>query len=189
MPNCRLTFVGVVCAGEVDGDVTNLDNFVASCGLVYGAPNRVDNKSSSTVFEPGSNWSIQLYSGIMTVGAKFKKGWHPDSAEPMICLPSRSLKSTTESTQARSLTKPLWEVECCDRKLNDARLLWGLISSPGQGNISLHLRQESLYFPGYDDGFGSFSTVAYQNLWEGGPEFYSRGIGSAFSMKYFPSVP
>lgn len=51
----RLTFVGILCSSKAGREHANLDNFVASCGLVYGAPNRVDGNSSPIVFEPGSN--------------------------------------------------------------------------------------------------------------------------------------
>lgn len=87
-------------------------------------------------------------------------------------------------------SKPLWGVERSDSDLADVRPLWGLVSSPDQGNISLYtLRKESLYLPGYADGFVRFSpNGGLQNL--PGVDFYVKGITSVFqeadSSQYLP---
>ena len=78
-------------------------------------------------------------------------------------------------------SKPLWGVERSNLKLRNVNPLWGLISSPDQGNISLHtLRQESLYLSGFSDGSKFSSKWNVQNL--SGVGFYSEALGTLFDL-------
>ncbi|KAL1992981.1 hypothetical protein VTN49DRAFT_3738 [Thermomyces lanuginosus] len=182
----NFTSASIACAGKWSGDNANLDNFVANCGMLYGAPIRTDNKSSSIVFEPGSNWSMPLYSCIMTAKATIKRvTFRFNGTDDLSAIKVTEINHKVYPDEE---SMPLWGVERSDKNLSDVRLLWGLISSPDQGNISLHtLRQESLYLPGFDPTLGFSTTGGYQNL--PGSEFYIRGIGSVFSMKYDSNLP
>ena len=146
--------------------------------MVYGAPIRTDSNSSSIVFEPGSHWSIPMYSCIMTVKATIKKvTFKFNGTDDLSALKITEIKDKVYPDEK---SKPLWGVERSDKKLVDVNPLWGLISSPDQGNISLYvLQQESLYLPGYP--LGPFSSLGgYDNL--PGSEFYSKGVSTIFGL-------
>ena len=78
-------------------------------------------------------------------------------------------------------SKPLWGVENTHMNLSDVNPLWGLVSSPDQGNISLSTtRKESLYLPGYV-GFGEVSTYgAIRNM--PGSQFHLDALSSAYQI-------
>ncbi|KAL1995995.1 hypothetical protein VTN49DRAFT_530 [Thermomyces lanuginosus] len=179
----NFSFVGDMCAGKNSADIANMDNFAAACGMVYGAPSRTD-KNYSLVLEPGSNWSVPMYSCIMTAKATIKRvTFQFNGSDDLSALKVTEIKNKVYPNEE---SKPLWGVERTDKKLADVRPLWGLISSPEQGNISLHtIRQESLYLPGHSKLSSLHSGGGYQNL--PGIEFYSGAMNSVFELD-FPSL-
>ncbi|KAL1995994.1 hypothetical protein VTN49DRAFT_529 [Thermomyces lanuginosus] len=181
----NFTSASTLCAGKAGADAANLDNFVAACGLVYGAPNRTDGRSS-IVFEPGSKWSVPMYSCIMTAKATIKRvTFQFNGSDDLSALKVTQISNKVYPDEE---SKPLWGVERTDKKLADVKPLWGLISSPEQGNISLHtIRQESLYLPGYESGLRFSSLGGTQNL--PGADFYAKGIASVFSENGGSDIP
>lgn len=157
--------------------MANITNTVAACGLMYGAPKRLDN-GNSIRFDPGSNWSVPLYSCISTAKAIIKTvSFQFNGSDDLSAL---TVTDIQDKVYADNTSKPLWGVEQTNLTLEDVLPLWGLVSSPNQGNISLStLQKEFLYLPGYQGlslGFSSGSD--YQNL--PGVNFYSDAIGTAF---------
>ncbi|KAL1976249.1 hypothetical protein VTN31DRAFT_2531 [Thermomyces dupontii] len=172
--------ISYLCSGKAGQDDANLDNFVAGCGMVYGAPSRTDSNSSSIVFEPGSHWSVPMYSCIITAKATIKRvTFQFNGTDDLSGLKVAEINNKVYPDEE---SKPLWGVERSDKKLADVNLLWGLISSPDQGNISLHtLRHESLYLPGYEIGHPFSTSGGTENL--PGADFYIKGITSVLSRR------
>lgn len=77
-------------------------------------------------------------------------------------------------------SKPLWGVEHTNMTVLDVSALWGLVSSPNQGNVSIDtLRDESLYLPGYT-GQGIVVPSATENL--PGIHFHTNAMAAAYSI-------
>lgn len=77
-------------------------------------------------------------------------------------------------------SKPLWGVEHTNMSVFDVSALWGLVSSPNQGNVSIDtLRDESLYLPGYA-GQGIVVPSATENL--PGIHFHTNAMAAAYSI-------
>lgn len=85
-------------------------------------------------------------------------------------------------------SKPLWGVERSDNQfLLDISPLWGLISGPDQGNVSVYtIRKESLYLPGYT-GVSALFRESTQNL--PGADFYRQGMKFVFNIDSNPDIP
>lgn len=178
---CHLRIVGYLCSHtDAPVDFGNPNNFAAACGLVYGVPRRIDSNSSQIVFEPGSNWSVPLYSCIMTVKATIKRvTFRFNGSDDLSGLKVTEINNKVYPNEE---SKPFWGIESSDNEmLYDFNPLWGLVSSPDQGNISLYtLRQESLYLPGFESGLEFSSIGGQENL--PGIHFYSDALANVFMI-------
>lgn len=145
--------------------------------MLYGAP-RPQNGDSSIVFVPGSNWSIPLYSCVTATKAivktvKFQFNGSDD-------LSGLTVTGLTEKKYSNQSSKPLWGVEVTNQELVNTSPLWGLVSSPDQGNISLStLRKESLYLPG---NLGSYSQMAAVADNVPGTSFHTQALLEAYQI-------
>lgn len=129
--------------------------------MVMGAAQRSDEQHSrSLIFEPGSKWSIPLYScaaaakaSIKTVDFKFNGTESVDSL---------SVTDVREKDYKSDSDKPLWGVEKLPYPLMAALPLWGLVSDRYKDKDELSvLRKESLWLPGYSmltPIFGGYGT-------------------------------
>ncbi|KIY01016.1 uncharacterized protein Z520_03682 [Fonsecaea multimorphosa CBS 102226] len=150
-------------AGAGGQDIANITNFAAACGLLYGAPRRRDG-SESIVFEPGSKWTVPLYSCISTSKALIKTvSFRFNGSDDLSGLTVTNISNKVYPNES---SKPLWGVEKTDMVLEDVNILWGLLSGTDQGNVSVTtLQKEFLYLPGYAGGGGQTpASVGYQNL-------------------------
>ncbi|KAH8700398.1 hypothetical protein BGW36DRAFT_292361 [Talaromyces proteolyticus] len=171
--------IGLTCNGAGGLDTANISNIATMCGIVYGAPRRRDN-GTPLLFDPGSNWTIPVYSCISTAKAIIKTvSFQFNGSDDLSGLTVTDIRDKVYTDNA---SKPLWGVEQTNLNLSDVSPIWGLISSPNQGNVSLStLQKEFLYLPGYDgwsSGFGSGPSS--QNF--PGIKFYSDAIAVAFSV-------
>jgi hypothetical protein len=107
--------------------------------------------------DPGSYWSIPLYScttgikaSIKTVSFKF------NGTDDLSGL---KVTNITPKAYHNDSSKPLWGVENTGLNLRDAFPLWGLVlpETASQLNLST-LRQEHLWLPGSGE-LGTFSTL------------------------------
>jgi hypothetical protein len=134
---------------------------VADCGLLYGAPRRKDG-SASLLFDPGSAWTLPMYSCMSTVKASIKTvTFRFNNTDDLSGL---SVIAVQEKTYPDEMSKPLWAVEQSNMSLQDGNPLWGLVTeeSAKQVNVST-LRKESLYLPGFaGNSLGAMSS--HQNL-------------------------
>ncbi|KIW89181.1 uncharacterized protein Z519_10033 [Cladophialophora bantiana CBS 173.52] len=170
---------GLLCQGAGGQDIANITNFAAACGLLYGAPRRRDG-SESVVFEPGSNWTVPLYSCISTTKALIKTvSFRFNGSDDLSGL---KVTNISDKVYVNESSKPLWGVEKTDQVISDVHILWGLLSGPDQGNVSVTtLRKEFLYLPGYVGGGGGGPlSVGYQNL--PGVDFHADALAALYSI-------
>lgn len=139
----------MLCRGQGGGDLANITNVAAQCGFLYGAPLRKDDANSS-IFDPGSSWSLPLYTCTSSVKAliktvKFRFNGTRDD------LSALEILSISEKTYASEELKPLWGVEQTSMMLADGGPLWGLVSKDGETKLNIStVRKEHLYLPGRD---------------------------------------
>ncbi|KAG8211256.1 hypothetical protein GTR04_1404 [Trichophyton interdigitale] len=166
----------LLCTGLGGRDLANITNIAARCGLQYGAPQRVG-AGESLIFEPGSSWTVPIYSCVSTIKAVIKTvDFRFNGTEDN--LSSLTVTGVREKEYPNEESKPLWAVEDTTMPLRDVRSLWGLVtpeSVKGDKNIST-VRKESLYLPGGDSS--SLGSVDYQNL--PGLNFHSDALGVAY---------
>ncbi|KIX02502.1 uncharacterized protein Z518_08443 [Rhinocladiella mackenziei CBS 650.93] len=126
-------------------DYANITNFAAACELIYDAPSRQDG-GSSLIFDPGSSWTIPIYSCITAAKAPIKTmSFRFNSTDG---LSSLKVIGLSDKSYAGELSMPLWAIENTDLKLADVDLLWGLVPTEGVWNINMStLLKESLYLP------------------------------------------
>ncbi|EFR05476.1 hypothetical protein MGYG_08489 [Nannizzia gypsea CBS 118893] len=167
----------ILCSGSGGKDLANITNIAAKCGLLYGAPQRVDG-GESLIFEPGSNWTVPMYSCISVTKAVIKTvDFRFNGTDDK--LSSLTVTGLREKQYPNEESKPLWAVEDTTMYLRDVRALWGLVSEEGvkgDQNIST-IRKESLYLPGGGESSG-LNAIDYQNL--PGVNFYTDALGAAY---------
>ncbi|KAF4221541.1 hypothetical protein CNMCM5878_008789 [Aspergillus fumigatiaffinis] len=147
----------VLCGRSTKFDYANISNLATGCGLVYGVPQRQTPGNPLLFEDPGSYWSIPLYScttgikaSIKTVSFKF------NGTDDLSGL---KVTNITPKAYHNDSSKPLWGVENTGLNLRDAFPLWGLVlpETASQLNLST-LRQEHLWLPGSGE-LGTFSTL------------------------------
>lgn len=169
----------MLCQGAGGADNANISNFISACGLIYGAPRR-EGAGTSLIMDPGSNWTVPMYSCISATKAVIKtvtfrfNGSRDD-------ISSLTVTSLADKTYKDNSSKPLWGVEGTNLSLADVNPLWGLLDAKKIGNVNMStLQKESLWLPGYGGGFGSMSTIGHQNL--PGVEFYGKALAAAYDI-------
>ncbi|KAI3318471.1 hypothetical protein HD806DRAFT_511740 [Xylariaceae sp. AK1471] len=167
--------IDVICRGSGGADLANITSMTALCGTLYGAPRRRDG-SASLLFDPGSSWTLPMYSCISTVKASIKTvSFRFNGSDDLSGL---TVTSIAPKTYPNDASKPLWGVEHSNVPLRDAQPLWGLVTPESASRLKLDtLRRESLYLPGYTDGSG---TIGYQNL--PGTDFPLLALADTFSV-------
>ena len=146
-----------LCRGQGGIDLANITHIASQCGILNGAPRRVDGGKSS-IFDPGSAWTLPMFSCMSTAKATIKtvsfrfNGTKDD-------LSSLEVVSLKDKIYPDEASKPLWAVENTSMFLKDGTPLWGLVSEDKAKTLNLStVRQESLYLPGRDPVMG------WQNL-------------------------
>ncbi|KLJ06806.1 hypothetical protein EMPG_17701 [Blastomyces silverae] len=179
----NFTSIQTLCQGAGGLDLANITNIGVVCGMAFGAARRGDG-SRSLVFEPGSAWTVPLYSCasgsravIKTVDFRFNG---TDGLKSLV------IRSIREKTYAKDADKPLWGVERSEEILNEVLPLWGLVSDEykGRDDISV-IQKESLWLPGYAGRFGS-SPTGYSNL--PGMYFHTTGYNTAYDVSTAPPI-
>lgn len=136
--------------------MANISNILAECGILYGAPRRIDN-TPSLLFEPGSAWKMSMYSCISTVKATIKTtSFQFNGSDKFSDL---KVVSISDKVYPNNESKPLWGVENTNMKQRDINTLWGLVSPESAAKLNLStIRKESLYLPRSD------TSIGFQNL-------------------------
>ncbi|RSL54113.1 hypothetical protein CEP51_014771 [Fusarium floridanum] len=136
----------LLCSGSGPLNVANISNIYVGCGLLRGAPKRVDN-GPPAIFERFSRWSSPLYSCAAALRATIKTvSFTINGASSMNGMAITSVLDKRYPTH----DYPLWGVEDSGLSLHGFSPVWGLVSSAYEKfpNISL-VRQPSLYLVGY----------------------------------------
>jgi hypothetical protein len=142
---------------------------------MYGAARRRDG-SASLLFDPGTEWTIPLYSCASASKASIKTVLfrYNETAG----LKSLDVADIQPKVYVTDNDKPLWAVENLKLKLQDVNPIWGLTSPEHENKPYVSTtRQEHLYLPGIaPSDFGSRGSVSptepNQNL--AGVDFYQR---------------
>ncbi|CAO2649827.1 Nn.00g011190.m01.CDS01 [Neocucurbitaria sp. VM-36] len=165
--------IDTLCRGQGGGDLANITHMVAKCGVLNGAPVRNDG-SASLMFDPGTAWSVSMYTCMSTAKATIKtasfrfNGTNDD-------LTGLEVVSLVDKTYPTEESKPFWGVENTEMFLKDGNPLWGLISEEQAKTLNLStLRKERLYLPGRD------GVMGWQNL--PGADFASIALDMAYDF-------
>ena len=147
---------------------------------MYGVARRSDGQNLLSS-EPGSRWSVSLYSCASAVKASIKTVdflFNGTSG-----LKGLKVVGTRDKVYDRSTLEPTWAVENLELPLEAVQPLWGLVA-PGakEARNTSTLRAKTLWLPGAINT--TFSTAAfsqqYQNL--PGVDFPPYAMGRAYSI-------
>ncbi|KAK6535729.1 hypothetical protein TWF694_002178 [Orbilia ellipsospora] len=169
----------ITCTGAGGLDYANITNIATTCGLLYGAPRRQDG-SASVIFDPGSLWTIPLYSCISVTKATIKTvSFLFNGSDDLSAL---TVTDLADKVYLNDELKPLWGVENTELTLNGVSPLWGLIAPDMEKKLNIStVRKESLYLPGYVQGIGP-SANGYQNL--PGVDFPPDALAAAYDIGF-----
>ncbi|KAJ5504580.1 hypothetical protein N7463_007454 [Penicillium fimorum] len=139
----------------------NISNIHVKCELVSGVPQDQTPGESIMFNDPGSNWSILLYSCPTGIKA--------------------TIKTVSFRFNGTDDLSGLKRVENSHFLLRDGAPLWGLVSAESAGKPGLStLRNEHLWLPGTGD-LGVLSTEPrFQNL--PGVDYYRDDLAGAFEV-------
>ncbi|KAF2174731.1 hypothetical protein K469DRAFT_647989 [Zopfia rhizophila CBS 207.26] len=170
-------FSDAVFCGPGGADDANIKNFATQCGLLYGAPRRQDG-TDSQMSEPGSAWTIPMYSCVSAAMASVKTvSFRFNGSDGLSGL---TVTNLVEKNYPNEDSKPLWAVENTGMSLSDVNPLWGLVKPESQGGLNLStIRKESLMLPGFVV-FGEFVPKTHQNL--PGVDFYCDALGAMYDV-------
>lgn len=163
----------MLCRGQGGGDLANITNIAAKCGILYGAPRRNDS-SASVLFDPGSSWTLSMYTCMSTAKTviktvKFRFNGTDDDLSSLEVIDLKDKEYPNEES------KPLWGVENSEMMLKDGGPLWGIVSEEQSKKLNLSVvRKESLYLPGRDP------TMGWQNV--PGAEFASLALDMTYDI-------
>ena len=146
---------------------------VGSCGLLYGTPRRQDG-SASLLFNPGSIWTLPMYSCMSVIKASIKTvSFHFNGTNDLSGL---TVLSIEDKKYLNDESKSLWVVENSDMPLKHGNPLWGLSTPEAAEQFNLStLRKEALYLPG-SVGKVSGSLASHENL--PGADFAAAALGA-----------
>ncbi|KAK2772244.1 hypothetical protein FQN53_004680 [Emmonsiellopsis sp. PD_33] len=188
----NFSFITNLCAGSTYNSPSNINTSMVGCTLLYGAAKPTDG-GSPLIANPGSRWSLPVYSCASAVKALVKEVTFQYNGTDFSGL---MVNSTKPKTYQDDKSKPLWAVEDLgDIPISAGKPLWGILGPSGSTdlestklptNIST-TTHEHLYLPGYMDdytpvleGNTGISNRVGQNL--PGAEFYNQAMITALSI-------
>jgi hypothetical protein len=172
--------ITTICQSEGGLDFANISNIAVGCGVLYGAPRREDG-TASLIFEPGSRWTLPMYSCATSVKASVKEvSFRYNGTDGL-----KSLATLSIQDQMNPPNPVTWGVENTQMTLADGSALWGLVSASTQESPELSVVQSPyLYLPG-DVSSATLPTVGgYQNL--PGVDFYTDALSTVFQLDSGP---
>ncbi|KAK0642990.1 hypothetical protein B0T16DRAFT_333100, partial [Cercophora newfieldiana] len=116
--------IKTICAGTIPANRVNITNVYVGCGLLRGAPKRVD-PGSPFLFEAGSKWSSPLHTCASSLRATIKTVRFQSNKTALAPL---DVESITPKTYANEADAPLWGLEDWGYRLNKFSAIWGLVS-------------------------------------------------------------
>ncbi|KAF2192809.1 hypothetical protein K469DRAFT_746140 [Zopfia rhizophila CBS 207.26] len=173
----NFTDIGEACANSNNRYYANMSNIAVQCGTMYGAARRRDG-SASLLFDPGTEWTIPMYSCASAFKASIKTVSFQYNGTAG--LQSLKVVNITSKVYAKEEDKPLWAVENTKLRLQDANPIWGITLPEHEKHPNISTaRQESLYLPGIAESLAVSPTKSIQNL--AGVDFYSNVMAVAYN--------
>ncbi|OJD27594.1 hypothetical protein ACJ73_01016 [Blastomyces percursus] len=186
----NFAFIRNLCAGSTFDSPANINTTLVGCSLLYGAAKRIDKGGSSLIANPGSRWSLPVYSCASAVKALVKEVTFHFNGTTFEALEVNSTKPKSYTDQE---SKPLWAVEDLKQiPISDGKPLWGIldrsksnVDTSFPSNIST-MSRDHLYLPGYMDEYTLLLegptgvSDASQNL--PGAEFYIQAMLTALTI-------
>jgi hypothetical protein len=130
-----------ICAGSKSSSPANINSSIVGCGLVYGAARRTDGGSELSP-QPGSQWSVPVYSCAASVRAQLRTVTFLYNGTGTAAGTSPSLSALTVTTSIPKpypspLDIPLWAVENITptTPLASVQPLWGLLGPAANATI------------------------------------------------------
>lgn len=148
--NSDLGAISNICAGvDVSKNRANISNIYTTCGLLRGAPVRVDG-GSGVIFERGSKWSSTLHSCAATARATIKTvSFALNATTSGHGLDGLTVTAIEPKKYADENEVPLWGFEETGSIFEELTPLWGLISPKYESHTNISsVRQPSFYIPG-----------------------------------------
>jgi hypothetical protein len=172
--------ITTLCQSESDVDFANISNIAVGCGVLYGAPRREDG-SASLIFEPGSKWTLPMYTCATAVKASVKEvAFRYNGTDGLKSLNTISIQDQTNPSNPIT-----WGVENTAMALRDGFPLWGLVSASTQASSDLSVLQNPyLYLPGDVDQATLPTAGGFQNL--PGVEFHADVLNTIFELDFAP---
>lgn len=174
----NFTDIPAACSNNYGSSYANISNVAVSCGMVYGAARRKDG-SASFLFDPGTEWTVPLYSCASASKASIKSvSFRYNGTDG---LNSLSIEDIKPKTYAKDEDKPLWAVENLKMRLDDVNPIWGFTTPDHENhpNISTS-RSDHLYLPGHAPTLFAAPTSAKQSL--AGVDFYSMIMSFTYTL-------
>ncbi|KAK4461311.1 hypothetical protein QBC42DRAFT_330110 [Cladorrhinum samala] len=119
------TDIPSICAGTTYRDRANISNIYVACGLLRGAPERVDG-GDPMLFEKGSKWSSPLYTCASSLRATIKTVHFSVNGTGIAGL--NVLRVAPKTYAADGSDAPLWGLEDWGLRLDQFSPIWGLVS-------------------------------------------------------------
>ncbi|TQN72738.1 hypothetical protein CSHISOI_02733, partial [Colletotrichum shisoi] len=145
----------IICSGAGARDSANISNIYVACGLMRGAPRRVDGGASTALFENHSKWSSSLHSCAAAVRAVVKTVTFSVNGTNQNGLDGLTVTSISPKSYANPDDTPLWGLEDSGLAMDGISAVWGIISPEyaTRPNIST-VRQPAFHLPGYSESLG-----------------------------------
>lgn len=189
----NLTVIGMSCSGQDATDIANMTNIFVICGLLRGAPQRID-PGHPLVWEAGSRWSSPLYSCASAVKASIKDvSFRLNGTDGLRSLTVDKVENMAYKDTSMA---PLWGMEDTGLRVPAISPIWGLVSPDYEGYPNLStIRKPEFFLPGYTggglqmDGFRDSSTfIAMENL--PAAHFFRSALGGTYGgWTYSESTP
>lgn len=146
--------------------------------MVFGAASRKDG-SPSLLFDPGTDWTIPLYSCASASKASIKTvSFRYNGTDGLKSLDILDIKPKTYASENE---KPLWAVENLKMRLDDVNPVWGFTVPEHENHPNISTtRHEYLYLPGLAPTLFAAPTQPKQSL--AGVDFYSTIMGYTYTM-------
>ncbi|SPQ25308.1 977e06de-1174-4cee-afc6-2ce7c3bfd637 [Thermothielavioides terrestris] len=182
--------ISEICAGSFSSSPANINSSMVGCGLVYGAARRTDGGSEFSP-QPGSQWSIPVYSCAASVHATIRTVTFKYNGTGLAAL---NVTAATPKSYASPSDIPLWAVEDMHTTtLASAQPLWGLLGPanatipPALAKNLTTVQQPTLRLPGtlnpdllLINGPDYIPAKEGQNL--PGVDFYAQALQNAFAI-------
>ncbi|KAF4829749.1 hypothetical protein CGCTS75_v006389 [Colletotrichum tropicale] len=149
----------LVCTGAGAADIANISTIYVGCGLLRGAPQRVDGGNKLAMYENHSKWSSPLHSCATAIRAIVKTVTFTVNGTDGL----NSLKVTSIEPKHYDSPEdyPLWATENSGLTMDGIMPIWGIISPEyaSRPNIST-VRKPEFHLPGK---YGTLSISSLEN--------------------------